>query len=407
MRILFLTPRFPCPPDRGDKVRPFNFARVLAKEHTLGLVSFVDQPITHDNETQSRNLFSYIRTVNRGSWSSKIQLVKHAVSSEPWQNALFRSPEMFQAVKQSIKEFSPDVIYTFHLRMAQYTVGFESVFRILDLCDSVSLFLNRMRRHRSLFLRPLIIREERAVRKYERKVAANFDEVWLISRVDLESIPGSSSWENLQIIPNGVDTNYFHPPEKDKEVYREQVKRIIFVGYMGAESISAIDHFSKNIYPKIKQIVPDTRFLIVGKNPPNSVLQLANDPSIEVAGYVEDLASCYRSATVSVAPMEYVVGIQNKVLESMACGVPVVATPFANEGIDAEEGKEISIAENADLFAKKVCDLLLNYGLNRTLSKQGRDFVTKKYRWEKVADRMRVLENRIEINQTDKIVGDK
>lgn len=399
MRILFVMPRFPCPPDRGDKVRPYHFARVLSSEHTLGLVSFVDSPISQDDKNQANGLFSYVKTVQLKKWSTRFELLKNMFSSKPWQLALFRSPEMSKTIEQAISAFAPDVIYTFHLRMAQYTMGIKGIYRILDLTDAVSLFLHRMLPHRPLYLRPLIWREERAVRKYETELASHYDEVWLISNVDAEAIPGAEQWENLVIIPNGVDAQYFSPSKDGVKEDSEKESRIIFVGFMGVESVSAVLYFYSKIYPQIKQVVPNVRFMIVGKEPPESVKRLSQDPSVEVFGYAPDLAACYRNATVSIAPMKFVVGIQNKVLESMACGIPVVATSCAHEGIKAEHGQEIFVADNEEKFAKLVCDLLLQPELREKTAVQARDFVMNNYRWERVVEHLGQLTIAKKINE--------
>lgn len=390
MHILFVTPRFPCPPDRGDKVRPYNFARVLAREHELSLVSLVDTPVTPDAMAQAGGIFQHIRTVHRKRNAAWFQLARNVLSLIPWQVALFHSDTMRRAVEQAVSEVAPDVIYTFHLRMAQYTMELQGPYRILDLTDSVSLFLRRMLPHRPLYFRPLIWREWLAVKGYEAQLATSFDEVWLISKVDADAIPGANNWGNLVILPNGVDTEYFSPTLPE-DLATDGVPRIIFVGYMGVESVSAVHNFYRNVFPKVRQRVPTARFVVVGRSPPASVRRLANDPNVEVAGYVADLPTYYRQATVLVAPMRFVVGMQNKILEAMACGVPVVATSFAHEGIDAQPGQGVLVADDDDAFGEGVCTLLLRPEIRREMSRQAREFVVKNYRWERVAEHLRGL----------------
>ncbi len=397
MRILFLTPRFPFPPDRGDKVRPYHFARVLAKKHDLSLVSMCDSRISSESDAEAKKTFQYIRAVPQSRFSSLLHLAACSFSPDPWQVAIFNSVAMRRAVVDAVNEVSPDIIYAFHLRTAQYAANLKGIFRILDLTDSVSLFLRRMIPYRPLYLRPLVWREARAVCKYERHLGPLFDEVWLISDVDAKAIPGAIEWPNLFLLPNGVDTDYFNPGLA-RPISTER-PNILFVGYMGVESVIAVSDFYHRIFPTIRRKIPNCQFTIIGRSPPPSIQALSKDPNVKVLGFVPELREYYHNASVVVAPLKFVVGMQNKILEAMACGIPVVATSFANEGIDALPGEQILIADRDDVFADAVCSLFDNPDLFVKISTQARRFVLETYSWERVVERLRTLElsGRIEL----------
>ena len=332
---------------------------------------------------EKNEIFQYIQTVPRSRWDSYRELVKGCFSPLPWQVILFRSQKMQATLDKAILEFAPDIMYIFHLRMAQYVENLKGIYRILDLTDSISLFLERMEPFRPWYMRPLVSREAQTVKKYEMLLASSFEEIWLISSVDANSIPGANRWENLFILPNGVNTKYFSPHHSSLATLLNQAE-IIFVGYLGAESVNAVYFFYNKILPFVRQRIPNIRFVIVGKNPPLGILRLKHDPNVKIAGYVQNLANSYRNATVSIAPMPFVVGIQNKILESMACGIPVVATSNAHEGIDAIPGKELFVSDDPQQFAEHVCNLIENLELRRKISHHAREFVLRNYRWERI-----------------------
>jgi glycosyltransferase involved in cell wall biosynthesis len=141
--------------------------------------------------------------------------------------------------------------------------------------------------------------------------------------------------------------------------------------------------FTKEILPLIKKEIPGIRFYIVGSNPTKEVLSLALDSSVTVTGYVPDTREYLNMATVVAAPLRIARGIQNKVLEAMAMGIPVVATPQAFEGIEAQPGRDLVLGENAEKFGESVIKLIKMVSLRRSLGDNARRIVEKNYCWAK------------------------
>jgi len=267
--------------------------------------------------------------------------------------------------------------------MAPYMSEIKGPYKILDLTDAVSLFLRRMLRHRSIFLRPVLYREYLTAKRYESQIVSRFDECWLISTVDRDAIKLPDDVSNVVLIPNGIDIDYFTPVKS-----RPNTNNILFVGYMGVESVHAVFYFYKEIFPLVRKEIPSAKFYVVGANPPKKLINLANDKNVVVTGFVKDLRDYYNKASVLVAPMKFVVGIQNKVLEAMAMEVPVVSTTLANEGIDARPGEEIFVEDEPSAFADRVVELLKNKDLRKKISTNAKEFVERNFPWEKVVDRM-------------------
>jgi len=390
MKILFVTPRLPYHPDRGDRVRVFNFARLLTKKHSLFLASFIQSREELKNVSELKKIFNQTTVILLQPWKSNLNVLTHFFSKLPYQISYYNSDVMRREIKEIVKREKINIIYTFHLRMAPYSIDLKDFYKILDLTDSVSLFLQRMLPFTKFYLKPLFYYEWLKVRRYEPMIAEKFDECWLISGIDKRAIEESASLSNIIIVPNGIDLAYF----KRKNLEQDG-ENLLFVGYMGAESIDSIFYFYKKIFPQVKKEIPSSKFYIVGANPPAKVTKLARDKNVTVTGFVKDLRPYYEKATVMVAPMRFVAGVQNKILEAMAMEVPVVTSSFGNEGIDAHPGKEILIEDNAEDFARSIIGLLKDEKLRREIGVNARKFVEKNFTWRKVVDRMDEISEKI------------
>jgi len=218
--------------------------------------------------------------------------------------------------------------------------------------------------------------EARRMARYERELVSSFDRQIVSSPLDKEAI---GACESLHVIPNGVAIEDFPYSEDGREN-----NLIVFTGRMGYfPNAEAAFYFATQVFPLIRRQVQDARFLIVGADPPQRVQQLAKLPGVEVTGYVPRVQDYLARATVAVAPMQAGTGIQNKVLEAMAAGAPVVATPYALGGIEAVDGEHLLVAEDAEGLAEQVVRLLRDSALRRHLTRNARRLVEEKYTWER------------------------
>lgn len=390
MRVLLLTYRFPYPPDRGDKVRPWHFARVLAQEHEVHLVSFAPRAGEPDGSQAEpvRSVFRTVTMVPLASLQANIRMAGALLGQEALQMALFRSRAMQGAVRDAMRAIAPDVVYAYHVRMGQYLPLCADAYRILDLADAVSLFMERMIPHRPPWLRPLLRREVRLVRDLEASWPDWAEEAWITSAADRTALPPARGGAQPLVMPNGVDAERFGPL-----VPAEERDGLLFVGYMGIESQDAVCWLCHEILPQVRRLVGrEVGCRIIGGDAPKQVERLAAIPGVTVEGYEPELRDAYARAAVVVAPMRFVAGMQNKVLEAMACEAPVVATPYANEGIGAAPGREIEVAATAEEFAQKTAALLLDAERRRRLGEVARAFVVARFAWEAAAERVSAIE---------------
>lgn len=390
MNILFVTPRLLYPVNRGDKVRPYNFAKTLAKKHNLSLVSFIQTKAELQYVDPLKEFFSSVDTIYLPAWKSKVNMGLNILSGKPLQVSYFKDSLFDEKISEILVRKQIDVVYIFHLRMAQYFIKRNNVYRVLDLCDTVSFFMGRLLKHARWYMKPIYTYEIAKVKKYEQQLMDYFEEYWIISQEDKDALESNQKFSNIQIIPNGVDIEYFKNTEEGSGR-----KSIIFVGYMSVESIDAVFYFYDHILPIVRKEVPDVLFYIVGANPPDKVKALEKDKNIIVTGYVEDLREYYKKADVAIAPMRFVAGMQNKILEAMSMSLPVVSTFYGNEGINAKDGESIFVEDKPEHFAQKVILLLKNNEIRKKMGNSARKFIEENYSWYRVFERVNEVEKKI------------
>ena len=236
--------------------------------------------------------------------------------------------------------------------------------------------------------------EGRRLADYEKKVAEVFDHSIFVTDSEVKIFKNKNPHiKNITAISNGVDLDYFSPVFSQRQATRNQLASgnqppetsnqqpvIVFTGVMNYfANVDGVVWFSKEILPLIKKEIPGIRFYIVGSNPTKEVLSLALDSSVTVTGYVPDTREYLNMATVVAAPLRIARGIQNKVLEAMAMGIPVVATPQAFEGINATPHKDLLVEDNPGDFAQGVVRLLHDATLRNELRNNTRCKIEANY----------------------------
>lgn len=228
----------------------------------------------------------------------------------------------------------------------------------------------------------------RRTEQYEGWLLNKFDQVLVTSENDKQaflSLNESSGGPGIRVLPNGVDLEYFTPPggtERDP-------KKIVLSGKMSYHAnITMSMDFVKEIMPHVWEAHPDVQVWIVGKDPPPYLLALNQNPNVKVTGTVEDIRPYLQSATLSASPISYGAGIQNKVLEAMACGTPVVASRQAISALDVSPGDEILVADDPATFAKRVISLLDHPEQRKEIGMAGRKFVEKNHDWSVIASQL-------------------
>ena len=391
MRILFLTGRLPYPPNRGDRLRAYHFLRVLSHRHQITLLSFIGD----DHETgligPLRPFCEDIQLVHRGQFQSTMSTGLNVWRRLPFQSLYYRSSVMQAAIDRLLDRQRFDAVYVHLFRMAQFLSARSRPYRILDLTDAISSEVERSLPYRNPKWRLIYRLELPRIRRYEREIVRRFDETWLISNAERQKLLDGQANDSIHVVPNGVDSARFRPSGLPVET-----PRLIFVGHMGVfHNVDAAEYLVRAILPRVRVAFPGTSLDLVGAEPAPDVHNLASTSGVRVLGHVADLNAALNNASIFVAPLRFAAGVQNKVLEAMAVGLPVVTTSYVNAGLEAEDGRHLLVADEPEEFADVVISLLKDAQLRRKLGHAGREFVMTHYRWDDVLDRVNAIEKLI------------
>ena len=306
--------------------------------------------------------------------------------------------DIFSLAAQTNGSDTFDIVHVEHLRGARYGIDVNSRLSerkpplpiVWDSVDSISLlFRQAMVQSKSMFSRGLTRFELNRTERYESWLLDQFDQVLVTSQNDKNSFLSLSERDGnefgVEVLPNGVDLGYFTP---DEGIIREN-RDIVLSGKMSYHAnVTMVMKFMQEIMPHVWEKHAEVQVWIVGKDPPQSLQVLADNPNVHVTGTVDDIRPYLQMATLSASPITYGAGIQNKVLEAMACATPVIATPQAVSALMVESGKEILVAGDAHSFAEKVNALLENPKRREEIGKAGRKFVERNHDWAVLAARL-------------------
>ncbi|MFC1558383.1 glycosyltransferase [candidate division KSB1 bacterium] len=351
----------------------------------MTLFSLSDRRIRDSELREYGDYCSRIEIVYLPRNRSYLQCLAGLAGRRPLQVYYYHTKEMERLISKEINSF--DLVFVHLIRMAEYVKDYLDISKVIDFTDAISLNYQRSIRYQKGFRYLISLIEQKRVLRYEIDIISSFDKNLFVSEVDKTYIEQYTDAGNIDVIPAGVDTDYFSYCDSDYEA-----NEIVFVGNMRTYPNSdAAYYFAKKIFPMILQKVPDARFTISGAYPTRSIRSLNGKGNIFVTGRVEDVRPYLKKAAVSVCPMRAGAGVQNKVIESMASGTPVVTSLIGSEGIGAVSGRDILIAENEQDFAEKVTTLMNDKELREKISRSGRKFIEEKFADTIAADKFQCM----------------
>ncbi|PYV44922.1 MAG: TIGR03087 family PEP-CTERM/XrtA system glycosyltransferase [Acidobacteria bacterium] len=378
MKILFICHRFPYPPECGARIRPFNMIRWLSTKHQVTVASVARSPqelakgkgISQFCQGYEVELISPIR-----AW---LQALGCTLSSKPSSLGYFYVPQLHKKIQGLLKNEQFDLIWVHCSSVAQYVFDFADCPRVMDFTDMDSEKWFQYARHRTFPISLLYLLEALKLRRYEKKLAIAFNECTVISPGERKTLESYGLQVPVTVVPNGVDLDFF---TNTREGYDS--RSLIFLGRMNYyPNIDAVSYFCRHVLPRIQREIPEAQLVILGSNPVRRVRNLTRLPGVTVTGAVPDVRPYLQRAAVSVVPLRVASGIQNKVLESMAMKVPVVASSPAFQGVNALEGEHLLVDDSADGFATKVLSLMKNPSLRQQIAEAGRKRIESCYSWE-------------------------
>lgn len=401
MKILFIVPYVPS----LVRTRPYNLIRALAaRGHAISLATLWTNEKEKRELEQLKPFCIEIFACPMPTWQSMINSLLALPTPTPLQAVYSWQPNLFNQLQNKLLlqpgPNSYDVIHVEHLRGSRYGQNLQKTFRrtghkipvIWDSVDCISLLFQHTARHnQSLRTKLISSLEVSRTARHEAQLALSFDHTVLTSQNDRTAIlalDASIPADKVTAISHGVDLDYFQPdPALDR-----LPETLILSGKMSYHANIAMAHYLfQDIMPLIWAEHPEVRLTIVGKDPPESVREFAQHPGVTVTGTVDDIRPYILKAAVAVAPLRYAVGIQNKVLEAMACGTPVVTTPQVVSSISAVPGRDILVGEDAQGFAQAVLSLLDSTEKRQALGSAGYRYTHENHSWSKIAAKLEAI----------------
>lgn len=382
MNILLLSPRLPKSVGKADSFTVYHLAKYLtARGHSVHVVSFIESG-EEEAEAHLAGMVSTLRTVRLRKWRTLLGMGLAVLRKRPLQVGYYWDRQMKRYTDDVFANEKVDLVYAHLIRMAEYIRKRHRYPGVLGMQISQTLNYARMVEHtRSLATRLLYRIELTFVRRYEIAVIKDFEKTFLISPNDCRAITGQGNDPAVTFMPHGIDVPFFAAPPETTDENRSW--DLVFNGDMGvATNIDSMVWFAQEILPIIWEDRPSTTLCIVGRNPAFRVRALGADDRVTVTGGVADMRPFLHGSKVAVDPLRIGAGMQNKVLVSMAAGLPVVCTSVANEGIRAPVGEAVVIANQPSAFANATLDLLKNPRRASKIGKNGQRFVSDRWTWD-------------------------
>ncbi len=378
VRVLFLSQRVPFPPNRGDKITTWRLIERMRRAHTVRIVAFAHDDADEEAAQELRRRGFPTATFPYRDTRAKLRALPLLLSRTPLTLGVYGSNALQAEVDRLAAD--SDLAYAYSSSMGAFLEPHARLPRIMHFGELDSDKWRQYAERSAFPMRWVYAREQRTLLEFERRIARSFTAnvvcTPLERRVFQEAIPGAP----CDVLRNGVDLEHFAPRWEGRTR-----GRIVFTGVMNyLPNAEACVWFVREILPRVRRSVPDATFAIVGAHPTAEVQRLADVPGVEVTGFVKDTRDWLRQASVAVAPLRIARGIQNKVLEALSMGLPVVGTTAATQGVEGTPGRDYLVADDAERFASEVARLLERPDEALALGRAGRAFVESEYAWERV-----------------------
>ncbi len=384
MRILFLSHRFPYPPTFGSKVRAFNAIRHLAHDHEVTVLSLVRSDA---EAAEAAGIAAFCHAHHAFRVHNALQAAKIAATVPtlvPASEAFFHSTTLQREVDRQLAQRSFDLIFCHCSAVGRYVEHAEGLPKLMDFCDVDSRKWADFAQHKPWPVSAGYRWEGWRMARTERRLAGRFDQVTLATPGEAQALASVAPDGAIDWFANGVDLDYFQP---DGEAYDDSL--ISFVGRMDYfPNEQCMVDFCAMVWPALRRARPSLQLQIVGAEPTTRVLALARTEGVSVTGAVPDVRPFVRRSALTVTPLQIARGTQNKILESMAMGVPVVSSSMAAAGVDAVPGEHLLVADTASETAETILRLLADPAERARLAEAGRTRVRSHHAWPNAMKRM-------------------
>ncbi|MGV3641774.1 MAG: glycosyltransferase [Adhaeribacter sp.] len=384
MKILFLVSRIPYELDKGDKLRAFHQLKYLSRNHEIFLFALSDEGVPAGARQALQAFCREVVIFSVSRLSSWWSMASNLGRGLPFQVSYFYHPRARRLLEELVSKHRPDHVFCQLVRMAPYAAPYHHLPTTLDYMDAFSKGMERRLQSASWLHKPFFYLEYNLLQSYEGRQFGVFRNKVIISEQDRVFIQHPQKYM-IQVVPNGVDTEHFQAGPEEKKFH------VLFSGNLSyPPNIAACQYLVQQVLPLVRPHFPGLQVLLAGKNPAPAVQALAG-PQVSLQANLPDIREAYAAARFFVAPIFLGSGLQNKILEAMAMGLPCITTGQVNKALGARKGEQVLLAESAQGFAAHLLHLLLHPEQAAQLACQARALVDRQYNWEQINARLENL----------------
>ena len=397
MKILWLSHFIPYPPKGGVLQRGYHLVKQIAQRHEVHLLAFNQKDLLRPlfksveagREEAVKHLSEYCKSIeivdlpcDQSQWGKHWIAIKSLLTPEPYTMNWLKSEAYAERIKALLAEHQFDYVHFDTISLAVFKDICGDIPTSLDHHNIESHMLLRRAQKTNNLLKKIYFHQEGVrLEKYEKKHCPDFSFNFTCSEVDSERLRQISPQSKVFTIPNGVDVDFFKPNDE-----AQKERRLIFIGRLNwYPNTEAVRFIAKEIWPVVKKRHPDLTFDIIGANPPQDLVEIADkDDKLNVHGFVDDLSYYFDTAVCYVCPIKDGGGTKLKILDALACGKAIVADEIACEGIDVTNQKDVVFATTGEEYAEAI-DKILNDEAHRTrLEKNARQLAMDKYAFDSI-----------------------
>jgi sugar transferase (PEP-CTERM/EpsH1 system associated) len=381
--LLYLVHRLPYPPNKGDKVRSFHLLQHLAARHRVYLGTFVDDPEDESHLPQLSQWCAEVHAVRLHPRRARLASLAGLATGQALTLRYYHDTGLHRWVDGLLARQRIDAAVVFSSSMAPYAQSRNGLPMLVDFVDVDSAKWTQYAGNHAWPLSWLYAREGRRLLAFESEVACHAQRAFFVTDKEcaLFASLAPACAAHVEALGNGVDAAYFaHQDGLASPFARDEIP-LVFTGAMDYwPNVDAVVWFANEVLPRLRHSWPALRLHVVGRSPTPAVQALAGD-AVSVSGTVPDVRPYLQHARVVVAPLRLARGIQNKILEAMAMGRPVVAAQSCVDAIDAEAGAELQGAQDADDYVREVDRLLRDAARAAAMGAAARECVLRAYSW--------------------------
>lgn len=387
LNILFISAWFPFPQDNGSRIRVYQLLKALGKRHRVHLVAFLPAEQEREYLPAASELCASAQVVVRDPfWRDPRKNLSGHFSLTPRDVLRSYSAEMAGQAMELLEQVKPACVIASTIAAAPYALQGAVRGRVLEEHNFTTRWMEERYRMQGGPIRRMAgwVTWQKC-RRYERQLYAQFETVSMVSEQDRQAVQASfpEYAGRLAAIPNGVDLE-----TRQMGLAEPEPGRLVFNGSLTyAANLEAVRWFVAETLPLIRQARPGARLVVTGRTEGVDLAGVADQPGVELSGYLEDVRPAVAGSWLAVAPLRSGGGTRLKILEAMALGTPVVATPKGAEGLAARPGEEILIADKPGALAALCLRLLESPALRQAMAEKGRKLVETQYGWEGIGEK--------------------